>query len=107
MAHTYEELKTKTVAQLREIAEEINHDSLKGYTQFHKDHLLGALGKALGIEMHEHHEVRGINKAAIKAKIKELKKQRGEAIAAHDRAQIKQVRRNIHRLKRAIHKATV
>ena len=107
MAHTYEELKGKTIAQLREIAAETNHESLKGYTQFHKDHLLGALGKALGIEMHEHHEVKGINKAAIKARIKELKVRRDEAISARDRDQIKHVRRNIRRLKRAIHKATV
>ena len=107
MAHTYEELKTKNVTQLREIAAGIDHEAVQGYTQLNKEHLLAAICQALGIDMHEHHEVKGINKADIKAKIKALKKRRDEAISAHDRAQLKQVRRNIHHLKRQIHKATV
>lgn len=107
MAHTYEELKTKNVAQLREIAAGIEHEAVKGYTQLHKEQLLTAICQALSIDMHEHHEVKGINKADIKAKIKELKKKRDEAINAHDHAQLKQVRRNIHHLKRQMHKATV
>ena len=49
----------------------------------------------------------GINKTDVKAKIKDLKRQRDEAIAAHDRARLKSVRRRIHRLKREIHKAAV
>lgn len=107
MAHTYEELKGKTVAQLREIAAGIEHEALQGYTQLNKDHLLVALCKALGIDMHAHHEARGINKTAIKTKIRELKKKRDEAIAAHDHAQLKAIRRRIHSLKHQIHKATV
>lgn len=107
MAHTYEELKTKNVAQLREIAAGIDHEAVKGFTQLNKEHLLAAICTALGIDMHEHHEVKGINKTDIKAKIKELKKKRDEALSAHDHAQLKQVRRHIHRLKREIHKATV
>jgi hypothetical protein len=71
-----------------------------------KDHLLVALSKALGIQ-HEHHDVVGVDKSGIKAKIRELKTQRAAAIAAHDRAQLKVVRRTIHRLKRRINKATV
>ena len=31
--HTYEELKHKTVAQLREVAAGIEHDAVKGHTQ--------------------------------------------------------------------------
>jgi hypothetical protein len=107
MAHTYEELRTKNVAQLREIAAGMDHEAVKGYTQLNKEHLLAAVCTALGIDMHEHHQVKGINKADVKAQIKELKKKRDEAIAAHDRAQLKQVRRNIHHLKRRMHKATV
>jgi hypothetical protein len=49
----------------------------------------------------------GVDKSGIKAKIRELKTQRAAAIAAHDHAQLKVVRRTIHRLKRRIHKATV
>lgn len=107
MAYTYDELKHKTVAELREIAATSEHEALQGYTQLNKEHLLQALARALGIDTHEHHEVRGINKTEIKTRIRALKKQRDEAIAAHDRAQLKTVRRQIHRLKRNIHKATV
>jgi hypothetical protein len=107
MAHTYEELKHKTVAQLREIAAEINHDALKGYTQLNKEHLLVALCKALGLTAHEHHIVVGQNKAAVKAQIKELKKERDAAIGAHNHAQLKTVRRKIHDLKVKMHRAAV
>ena len=106
MALTYEELKHKTLAELREIAKGGDNEIVQGYTQMNKEHLIGALAKALGIQ-HEHHEVVGIDKSGIKARIRELKTQRQAAIAAHDRAQLKVVRRTIHRLKRRIHKATV
>jgi len=107
MAHTYEELKRKTVAQLREIAATLQDDAVKGHSQMNKEHLLKALCTALKIEMHVHHEVVGLNKSEIKAKIKQLKKKRDEAIAVHTRAELKMIRRRIHRLKRMIHKATV
>ena len=107
MAHTFEELKHMTVAQLREIAAGSEHEALQGYTQLNKEHLLIAICKALGIETHAHHEVKGINKSELKSQIKELKKKRDEALAAHDHAQLKTVRRRIHHLKREIHKATV
>jgi hypothetical protein len=107
MAHTYEELKIKTVAELREIAAGIEHDALQGYTQLNKDHLLVALCKALNIEMHAHHEVKGLNKSEVKVQIRELKKKRDEALAAHDHTRLKDVRRQIHHLKRKMHRATV
>jgi hypothetical protein len=106
MAYTFEELKHKTVVDLRDIAKGIEHEAVQGYTQMNKDHLLVALAKALGIQ-HEHHDVVGVDKSGIKAKIRELKTQRAAAIVAHDHAQLKVVRRTIHRLKRRIHKATV
>ena len=106
MAYTFEGLKHQTVADLREIAKGIEHEAVQGYTQMNKDHLLVAISKALGIK-HEHHDVVGVDKASIKARIKDLKKKRDEALATHDRNQLKVVRRTIHRLKRQIHKATV
>jgi DNA-binding IclR family transcriptional regulator len=106
MAVTYEQLKHKTVADLREMAKGIEHEAVQGYTQMNKEHLLMALSKALGIQ-HEHHEVVGVDKASIKARIRQLKAQRASALEAHDHAQLKVVRRTIHRLKRRIHKATV
>ena len=103
---TYEQLRHKTLAELRDMAKGIEHEAVQGYTQMNKEHLVVALAKALGIQ-HEHHSVIGIDKTSIKARIRELKTQRGAAIAAHDHAQLKMVRRTIHRLKRRIHKATV
>jgi DNA-binding IclR family transcriptional regulator len=107
MAYTHNELRHKTLAELRDIAKEIEHQAVQGYTQLNKEHLIVAICKALNIEMHEHHEVVGIDKASIKSRIKELKGRRTSAIAAHDHTQLKAVRRRIHRLKRQIHKATV
>ena len=106
MAYTIEQLKHKTVAELRDIAKGIEHEAVQGYTQLNKEHLIVAISKALGIQ-HEHHDVVGVDKASIKARIRELKKKREEALTAHDHAQLKVVRRTIHRLKRQIHKATV
>jgi len=37
MAFTYEELKEKTAAELREIASGIQHDAVQGYTQLNRD----------------------------------------------------------------------
>ena len=107
MSHTYEELKHKTVAQLREIASGIEHEAVKGASQMNKEHLLVGLCTALSIDMHVHHEVKGVNKSELKAKIRDLKKQRDSALAAHDHKQLKTVRREIHHMKRMIHRATV
>ncbi len=107
MAYTYQELRHKTLAELRDIAKDIEHEAVQGYTQLNKEHLAVAICKALNIDMHEHHDVVGIDKATIKSRIKELKKKRDAAIASQDHAQLKKSRRSIHRLKRRIHKATV
>ena len=65
MTHTYEELKKKTVAELRTLAKDLQHEAVQGYTQMNKDHLLPAVCKALGIEAHEHHAAIAAEKAAI------------------------------------------
>ena len=107
MAHTYEELHKKTVDELREIAKGLGDDAVKGYTQMNKEHLLPALCKALGIEAHAHHEVKGLDKGKVKAQLRTLRAKRGEALAAHDRALLKQIRRQRHRLNRKIRSAMV
>ena len=102
-AYTYHDLKGKTIEDLREIAKGVeNQDAVQGYSQLNKQHLLPALAKALGIETHEHHEVTGIDKPAIKARMRELKKQRDAAVEAHDGAKLKSIRRHIHSLNRQI-----
>jgi len=43
MAHTYHDLKVKTVAELRDLAKDLKHDAVQGYSQMNKDRLLPAL----------------------------------------------------------------
>jgi len=107
MTHTYEELKHKTVIELRDIAKDLEHEAVKGATQMNKDHLLKGLCTALGIEAHAHHEVVGIDKAAVKAKIRALKKRRDEILASKELGELHGVLRQIHAFKRRIRRATI
>ena len=106
MTHTYEQLKAMTIAELREIAKDLTHEAVQGHSQMNKEHLLPALCKALGIDTREHHEVVGIDKSGIKLKIRELKRQRDEAMEKADPAQLKAVRRHIHHLNHLIRSHT-
>ena len=107
MAFTYHELKEKNIAQLREIAKDLQHEAVQGYTQLNKEHLLVALCTALNVPLHEHHDAAGIDKAALKAKMRALKKDRVAALEAGDGEKLKAVRRNIHSLNRQIKKHLV
>ncbi len=107
MSYTYEELHKKTIDQLRQIAKDIEHEAVQGFTQMNKEHLLPAICKALGIEAHTHHHVIGVDKTKLKARIHELKQQRDEALSAKDRAKHKAIIREIHGLKRRLRAATV
>jgi hypothetical protein len=98
MAHTYDELKDKTVAELREIAK----DAVQGSTQMNKERLLPALCRALGIEMHERHEVHGIEKSAIKAQLRTLRVERARALDTHDLIRLRSIRRQMHHLNHKI-----
>jgi hypothetical protein len=108
MAYSYQELKKKTVAQLREIVKGVQHEAVKGYSQLNKEHLLVGLCTALGIDHRVHHVAQGIDKTKIKGQIKALKKQRDEILAAgadKDRKKLTLARAKIHRLKRELRKA--
>ena len=105
--HNCEGLKNKTVAQLRETAAGIQHDAVKGYTQLNKEHLIAAICKALNIDTSTHHHGEGADASVMKSRIKDLKKQRDEAMAAHDHRRLKDVRREIHSLKVKLHRASV
>jgi len=107
MEHTYSELKKKTVAELREIAETIEHEAVEGYTQLNKDQLIGALCTALGIDAKEKRSVVGVDKSKIKADIRSLKIEREAALEAHDHKQLKMFRRKIRSLKRTLRNARV
>ncbi len=98
MPHTYEELKKKTVAELREIAKDIQHDAVQGFTQMNKDHLLPAICTALGIDAHEHHAAALAQKAGVKAKMRALKAERDKALGHGDPDRLHQIRREYHAL---------
>jgi len=102
MAYTYHDLKAKTIQELREIAKDVHHDAVQGFSQMNKDHLLPALCKALGIDAHEHGAVVGIDKPAIKARMRALREKRDAAVEAKDHAALKSVRRQLHSLNREI-----
>jgi len=107
MEYTYKELSEKTAADLKEIASKIEHEAVRGYTQLNKPHLIEAICKALGIDMHEHHRAVGIEKTKIKSKIRALKVDRQAAIEAKDYVKLKAVRSEIKKLKKKLRKAMV
>ena len=98
MAHTYEELKKKTVAELRDIAKDLDHEAVKGATQMNKEHLLPALCKALGIDAHEHHTAHLAEKGKIKAAMAALKAERAKALSSGDNDRLRAIRRQYHGL---------
>jgi len=106
MTHTFPELKHKTLVELREIAVAIT-PAVQGYTQMNKDHLLEAVCNALNIDMHVHHEIKGVDKGALKAKIRDWKKKRDEALAAGDRKSLKVALDHIHSYKHQLRKSMV
>ena len=107
MAYTYEQLSQMTVAQLRAIADGVDHPATKGHSTMHKEKLLPALCEALGVESHVQHHVTGINKAEIKTQIRNLKTERDTALASHDSKKLKSIRRKIHHLKRTLRRYIV
>jgi len=107
MPYTYEQLSKMTVAELRTIADGIEHDATKGHSTMHKEKLLPALCVALGIEAHAHHYVVGVDKAKLKTQIREMKVKRAEAIQKKDYAELHAVREKIHQLKRFLRKHSV
>lgn len=101
----YQELKVKTIAELREFATGV--EGLTGYTQMRKDKLLETICEHLNIALHDQHRVVGVDKSALKREIRALKAKRDEALNQSDRAELVRARRKIHRLKRRLRRATV
>ncbi|APF20420.1 hypothetical protein [Caldithrix abyssi] len=108
MEYTYQDLKRKTVAELREIAAAFeNQEAVQGYTQLNKEHLIELLCKAMNIDMHEHHVSTLANKGEIKRKIRMLKVERDKAIEAKDYKKLKEVRKEIKKMKNKLRAAMV
>lgn len=106
MTYTFPELKHKNLADLKDIAKDIT-PAVQGYTQMNKEHLIDAICKALNIDMHIHREVKGIDKSAVKAKIKEWQKKRDEALASGNRESLRTALDHIHNLKHQLRKSMV
>ena len=102
MAHTYEELRKKTVAELRDLAKDLHHDAVQGFSQMNKEHLLPALCKALGVDAHEHHVAALAEKTRIKATMRALKAEKDKARSAGDHDRIESLRRHYHHLNHAL-----
>jgi hypothetical protein len=107
MVYTYEQLKDMTVIQLREIAAGVQHDDVKGSSTMHKEKLLPALCRALGIDAHAHHHAVGINKSQIKVQIRKLKADRDAALAKGDSEGQRAARKEIHKLKHKLNRSIV
>ncbi|HTP12319.1 MAG TPA: hypothetical protein VMM37_01775 [Bacteroidota bacterium] len=107
MAYTYEQLSKLTVTDLRKIADGMEHEALKGHLVMHKDQLLHALCTVMGIEAHTHHHSVGVDKSALKVQIRKLKVERATATAKKDYAQLADIRRQIHDLKRKLRRSIV
>ena len=107
MPYTYDQLSKMTVAELRKIADGIEHEAIHGHTTMHKEKLLPAICKALNIEIHAHHTAAGINKTAMKAEIRSWKKKRAEALAGKDYVKLSEIRQHIHDLKVKLRRSIV
>ncbi len=99
---SYEDLKKKTVAELRDMAKGLTHEAVQGYTQMNKEHLLPALCNALGIEHAHHHVEAGFDKSKMKIRMKMLRADRAKALEVHDSAKLKVIRTELHAINHRI-----
>jgi hypothetical protein len=70
-----------------------------------KDHLLPALCKALGIDTHGHHAAVIDQKLSVKARMREIKEEREQAVATHDHHLLEQLRHEYHRLNHSLRRS--
>jgi hypothetical protein len=98
----YSELHKLTVGKLREMAQE--YDDLTAVTGMTKEKLVEVLCGKLGIEM-PHKVVVGVDKSAIKSRIRELKKERDLALADKNHDELHRVRRELHHLRHKLRRA--
>lgn len=97
----FHELQKTRVADLREMMKE-HLPEVEGVIGLKKEELVDQLADKLGIEKPSKHVAAGLGKRAIKGEIKELKLKREAALEAHDHAELKKYRRQIHRRKRKL-----
>lgn len=100
----WHELNKHRVADLREMMKE-HLPQVQGVMSMKKEQIVGMLAEALGIEPPKKVVV-GIDKTAIKSKIREHKTLRQKAIEAGDHDELRKQRRKIHGLKHELRKAS-
>jgi hypothetical protein len=100
-AMTFHELQKIRVIELRQMAAKYG---VEGTSAWKKEKLVHFLAEKLGIDRHQHGPL-GLDKVAIKQHLHVLKADRDAALASHNHEQLKQIRRQMHRLKRQINKA--
>jgi hypothetical protein len=98
----YKTIAKMTAVQLRE--QLAKYPDVTGVSAMKKDKLVDLLCGKLGVEKHAHGTV-AVDKTAIKKKIRDLKKQRDEAMAAKDAKQLATVHHEIHKQKHALRQA--
>ena len=99
----WQELNKKRVADLRDLMKE-HRPNLQGVMSMKKEQLVALLAETLEIEEPKKVVV-GIDKTAIKGKIKEHHTLRQAALEAGNSTELKAQRRKIHHLKRQLRKA--
>ena len=98
----YHELTKQTIGRLRELAGQ--YDDLDGVTGMSKETLVDVLAKKLNIDV-PHKMVVGVDKSALKGRIRELRNVRAEALAAKDQKRLRRVRQALHRLRHQLRRA--
>ncbi len=99
----WHELQKKRVADLRDMMKE-KAPQVQGVLSWKKDQLVEELAQLMGIEK-PHKVIEGLDKTAVKAKIRSHKQARDAALEAKDPAKLRFERRKIHRLKRRLRRA--
>lgn len=99
----YHEIQKMTAVKLREVIGE-KYPDMSGLSAKKKDELVEILADKLGIDRHAHAAV-GIDKTSIKQRIRALKKERDEALAARDSGRATEIRHAIHKQKHILRRA--
>ena len=98
------DLQKMTVVKLRE--EGLKHSGITGVYAMDKAQLIGALAEVYGIDIEAAtraaREQFAADKSTLKQAIRTFKGQRDAALAAHDAAQVKQLRFHIKKHKRLL-----
>jgi hypothetical protein len=99
----WHELHKHRVADLRVMMKQ-HAPQVEGVLSWKKEQLVVEVAQLLGIEK-PHKVIAGIDKTAVKERIKKQRVLRAQALEAKDAEQLKRARRKIHRLKRKLRRA--